>query len=94
MDKGKILACDTVSNLIARHGGRSVVEVELDGAPSEAARGLGPIRDGVLRFEVVDAASALQQLQQAGVGYRALHVRRPDLETVFLELTGRRLRDS
>jgi ABC-2 type transport system ATP-binding protein len=94
IDKGKVLACDRTDSLIAAHGGRSVVEAELDEPPSEAAKALGTIRDGVLRFEASDAGDAVTRLQGAKVNYRALHVRRPDLESVFLELTGRRLRDA
>ncbi|MCA8974696.1 MAG: ABC transporter ATP-binding protein, partial [Planctomycetes bacterium] len=92
--KGVVLACDSVDNLITTYGGRSVVEAELDGKPSEAASRLGPVRDGVLRFEAADASDGVSRLKAAGIGYRSLHVRRPDLETVFLELTGRRLRDA
>jgi hypothetical protein len=32
-------------------------------------------------------------LAQAGIGLKTLRLERPDLETVFLNLTGRRLRD-
>ncbi|MCR9247964.1 MAG: ABC transporter ATP-binding protein [bacterium] len=95
VDHGRVLACDTVASLIASHGGRSVVEAELSGPPTGAARQLGTIlEDGSLRFEADDASTAVADLAAAGVEYRALHVRRPDLESVFLELTGRRLRDA
>ncbi len=95
VDHGRVLACDTVSNLIAEHGGSAVVEAELTGEPSAAARELGAIDDhGTLRFETADASAAVDRLTRAGVEYRALHVRRPDLESVFLELTGRSLRDA
>jgi ABC-2 type transport system ATP-binding protein len=93
IDKGRVLACDTVAALIGSHGGRSVVDAELDDAASSAAASLGSVRDGTLRFEAKDAREAVELLVAANVTYRALHVRRPDLESVFLELTGRRLRD-
>jgi len=94
IDKGRLLACDSVELLLRAHGGRSVVEAELDSAPAEAAKALGPVRDGVLRFEAHDASEAVERLRGAAVTYNTLHVRRPDLESVFLELTGRRLRDA
>lgn len=94
VDKGRVLACDRTEALIAAHGGRSVVEAELDGAPDPATNALGTVRDGILRFEAADAGEAVTRLRDAKVNYRALHVRRPDLESVFLELTGRRLRDA
>src|SRR5262249_21365561 len=37
MDHGKVLALDTVEGLIRRHGGRSVVEAELERPPADAA---------------------------------------------------------
>jgi len=93
IDKGRVLACDTVATLIGSHGGRSVVEAELEGAASTAAESIGAVHDGVLRFEADDASAAVGRLASANISYRALHVRRPDLESVFLELTGRSLRD-
>ncbi|MCA8951816.1 MAG: ABC transporter ATP-binding protein [Planctomycetes bacterium] len=94
IDRGRVLACDSVAALIGVHGGRSVVETELAGTAGELAAAIGSVADGVLRFEADDAGAAVQRLAAAGVSYRALHVRRPDLEAVFLELTGRRLRDA
>ncbi len=94
IDHGRVLACDGVDALIAAHGGRAVVEAELDGEPEDAARLPGPVRDGVLRFESRDAADALDRLRAAGVPFRTLHVKQPDLESVFLDLTGRSLRDA
>ena len=94
VDHGKVLAQGAVAELIRQHGGRSVVEAELDGDSAAAAAKLGTVRDGVLRMEAADAGAVLTSLRDAGVTYRSLHVRRPDLEVVFLELTGRRLRDA
>ena len=94
VDQGKVLACDTVAALLRAHGGRSVVEAELEGAPSAAAAALGTVRDGLLRFEADDAGDAVARLRAANITYVALHVRRPDLEAVFLNLTGRTLRDA
>jgi len=94
VDHGRMLACDTVDALIAEHAGQSVVEAELDGPETEAVAALGAVRDGMLRFEAKDASEGVARLAAASITYRALHVRRPDLENVFLELTGRRLRDA
>ncbi|MFO1076170.1 MAG: ABC transporter ATP-binding protein [Planctomycetota bacterium] len=94
VDHGKLLACDATAKLIARHGGRSLVTAELDGEPPPAAAALGSVRDGALHFAAADAADAVARLAAANVRCRALHVRRPDLESVFLTLTGRELRDA
>jgi ABC-2 type transport system ATP-binding protein len=81
VDHGKLLALDAVDNLVAKHGGRSVVEVEVDG---EAER---------RRFDSDDPLNDLTALAAKGTKVRSFRVDRPDLETVFLNLTGRRLRD-
>jgi ABC-2 type transport system ATP-binding protein len=94
IDHGRVLACDRVDTLLERHGGRSTVEAELEEPPADPGRLPGRDQDRTLRFEADDARDALATLQRAGVAYRTLHVRRPDLESVFLELTGRSLRDA
>ncbi|MHC5003309.1 MAG: ATP-binding cassette domain-containing protein, partial [Planctomycetota bacterium] len=78
MDHGRVLALDAVDGLIAAHGGESVVTVDRD--------------DGRRRFPTDDPVAVLAEQLGSG-GVRALHVERPDLETVFLKLTGRSLRD-
>ena len=40
-----------------------------------------------------DPTGELVRLRDQGVAFRSASVRRPDLETVFLNLTGRSLRD-
>ncbi len=78
IDKGKLLALDTVSALIDAHGGRSVVRIE-------DSRGKRAI-------ETDDPVAALTKAQQAD-GLIRFEVDRPDLERVFLNLTGKQLRD-
>jgi ABC-2 type transport system ATP-binding protein len=78
MDHGRLLALDTVDGLLSAHGGKSVLEVELE--------------SGQQRFETDAPVNELLAL--AGQGeVRSFRVDRPDLEAVFLNLTGRRLRD-
>lgn len=93
MDKGKILACDTVSNLIEAYGGSSIVEAVL--AESSVGRpGLpGEIDGRTLRLETDQPLQAVADLGRRDVEIEQLRVDRPDLERVFLHLTGRRLRD-
>lgn len=78
IDRGRLLALDTVDGLIRAHGGRSVVVVEQDGSE--------------VRLETDDPVAELSRLQSAG-SLRRFRVDRPDLERVFLNLTGRHLRD-
>lgn len=78
IDRGKVLALDTVDGLIRAHGGKSVVT--LTSASGE---------------ERIDTADPLREVQNLASRSDVLNVRidRPDLESVFLSLTGRRLRD-
>ncbi len=78
MDHGKLLALDAVERLIEKHGGKSVVTAQT------AA--------GDERIETDDPVAELSRLQ-AGGKLEHFRVDRPDLEAVFLNLTGRTLRD-
>ncbi|HEY3246387.1 MAG TPA: ABC transporter ATP-binding protein [Phycisphaerae bacterium] len=93
MDHGKILALGTVEELIQQHGGRSVVRAELERPPADASVLPAPLEGTSLRFETEEPIVAVGRLAAAGIKFLTLHVDRPDLETVFLTLTGRRLRD-
>jgi ABC-2 type transport system ATP-binding protein len=78
MDHGRLLALDTVAKLIAMHGRRSTVVTER--------------ADGAQRIETADPKTELAGLLQDPSVLRA-HVEQADLESVFLALTGRSLRD-
>ncbi len=93
MDRGKVLALDTVDALIARHGGVSVVEAELARPPDGRAALPGRLDGTSLRIETDRPLEEVARLASAGVALTTLNVHRPDLEAVFLALTGRRLRD-
>jgi len=78
IDHGRLLAEGTVDVLIGQHGGRSVVFAERNGESE--------------RIETDDPLAELSRLQSRG-GLTRFGVERPDLEAVFLNLTGRTLRD-
>ena len=79
MDHGRLLALDTVDNLIAAHGGKTLIVAQR--------------KDGEVRIQTDDPMADLAELHRAG-GLLRLRVDRPDLEGVFLNLTGRHLRDN
>jgi ABC-2 type transport system ATP-binding protein len=79
IDHGKLLALDTVDGLIAAHGGKSIITAER--------------ADGEIRIEADDPMAELVRLQDGGRLLR-FGVESPDLEGVFLNLTGRHLRDN
>jgi ABC-2 type transport system ATP-binding protein len=93
MDKGKILALDTVDRLLEKHGGRPVVSATLHPQSSRDNLPTEP-RGDLLRFEADDPIAEVTRLTQAGVRFQGLQIANSDLESVFLELTGRQLRDS
>lgn len=93
MDRGRILACDTVDGLIGRYGGRSVVTAELERPPADASVLPAKLDGTSLRFDTDEPLQAVGRLADSGVRFATLRVDRPDLETVFLSLTGRSLRD-
>jgi ABC-2 type transport system ATP-binding protein len=93
MDHGKILDLDTVAALLDRHGGRSVVKAELCEPPRDESVLPAPLEGLSLRFESDRPLEEVGRLSSAGVAFQTLEVARPDLETVFLTLTGRSLRD-
>jgi ABC-2 type transport system ATP-binding protein len=79
MDRGKLLALDTVDNLIAAHGAKTVIVAEDS--------------QGEIRLETADPIRDIVKLQEEHRILR-LKMERPDLEGVFLKLTGRKLRDN
>ncbi len=100
LDHGRILDMDTVDNLISRHGGPSHVEAEFESKPSNPEEITSFIEDenvqfeeNRIRFATTQPMESLAALNQSGVRFRSLKVQNADLEDVFLNLTGRRLRD-
>ncbi len=79
IDHGRILALGTLGELLEAHGGKSLVVVEREGRPES-------------RVETDDPIAELERAL-AGERPRRVRVERPDLEAVFLHLTGRQLRD-
>ena len=78
VDHGRLLALDTVPRLLEEHGGASRLEVFRAGG--------GEV------VETRDPLAELARLQAAGP-LESFTLRPPDLEQVFLRLTGRSLRD-
>ncbi|MGA9064308.1 MAG: ABC transporter ATP-binding protein [Bryobacteraceae bacterium] len=100
VDHGRIIAQGSKDELVAQSfGTRSDVLMRLDGASPNAAawtaaRG-GTLQDGVAHFPVdrpSDIASLLEAASSGGLNVIDLVLRRPNLESVFLQLTGRDLR--
>ncbi len=105
IDEGRIIAEGTRRELVALVGGVDRVSLVASGdvrTAAEAVRGLDGVREatpheGGLDILVVEARRLLPRLLEAvsrdGVSVRSVEVVEPDLEAVFLHLTGKALRD-
>jgi ABC-2 type transport system ATP-binding protein len=105
IDEGRIRAEGTRRELVALVGGRDRVALAASGDLAAAARAVRDLpgveeatpREGGLDILVGEARRILPQLLEsvsaAGVGIRSVEVIEPDLEAVFLHLTGKALRD-
>jgi len=103
IDHGKILQCDTPEVLRRSTGAETVIDLRVDGSRDTLAESLGRLPhvtsvaetpDG-LRLLTSSRENMLQQVVEAARGHAIadISVREPTLETVFIELTGRALRD-
>ncbi|MFO7561960.1 MAG: ABC transporter ATP-binding protein [Enhygromyxa sp.] len=79
LDHGKLLAFDRTETLLARHAGKPRLWVEYD--------------DRRETFETDEPLASLSELVEARGRPQGFGVEQPSLEQVFLELTGRSLRD-
>ncbi len=107
IDRGRIVADDSLARLRHRAGAGAELRVELE-EPAHgtlagtlgAIPGIGTVRiDGrtvnvMVGSLVGGSAAVLLRLEEAGIGVRSFSAEPPDLEAVFLQLTGRSLRDA
>src|SRR5215472_11250510 len=104
IDHGKILALDTPHALTSRLGEASTLgaDVELDPEHLEKIKALEGVTSvaydsGQLEVQTTQAQQTLADLQLIAVGagrsIRNVNIRQPNLEDVFLSLTGRKIRD-
>ena len=101
MDCGKIIACGTTEELVRKSfGSRNHMIARFENAAVDVQawveRSGGQYADGIARF-TVEHASEIAVLLDAAVhaGYEPVDVsvRKPNLEFVFLQLTGKGLRE-
>ena len=107
VDHGRVIANDTLHGLYRMLPASNVLSVELENHngnfPLDDLRSIAEVQsaelaDGALRIGVgnlaADTPRVLEWLNARGQTFAHLVTERPDLETVFLTLTGRKLRDS
>jgi ABC-2 type transport system ATP-binding protein len=105
MDEGRIIAEGTREELVRLVGGSDRVSLGAAGGAQGAVAALAAVEgvlgvtahDGGLDLLVTDASVMLPRLLEvaatAGMAVRSVEVVEPDLEAVFLHLTGKALRD-
>jgi ABC-2 type transport system ATP-binding protein len=106
VDLGHLIAEGTPRELTARLGEAQHIELTVEGDAARVADALrrlpvasqvGATGDGVVDVLVGDAGAALPAVMAeaaaTGTAVRSVTVQEPDLEAVFLHLTGKRLRD-
>ncbi|MPM75320.1 Daunorubicin/doxorubicin resistance ATP-binding protein DrrA [bioreactor metagenome] len=106
MDRGRLLALGTPADLKQRVAADTVVTVRTDGDTARVldvlTRGVRGVtgsraRDGAVELHVQQAdrlvPRIVQAAEQAGIDIRDLSVDEPSLETVFIDLTGKELRE-
>ena len=106
IDAGEIRAEGTRRELVALMGGNDQVRLAVIGDVEAAVAAVAAVdgvsgadaKDGVLEIVVADAHRVLPRLLDAvaaaGATVRGVELESPDLEAVFLHLTGRALRDT
>jgi ABC-2 type transport system ATP-binding protein len=106
MDHGKILALDTPAELKQTVGADTIVTIKAEGEGQALAAQLERTIDGVTRSRVIDGGVELHvqgaerivprvvgAAEQGGYDLLDLHVAEPTLENVFINLTGKALRE-
>jgi ABC-2 type transport system ATP-binding protein len=106
MDHGKILALDTPAALKQSVGADTIVTVKADGDTQALAERLSEEVDGVRKTRLIDGGVELHvtgperlvprvvnAAESGGFDLVDLSVSEPSLETVFISLTGKELRD-
>jgi ABC-2 type transport system ATP-binding protein len=107
IDEGRIIAIGTPREIQARTLGHSRIEIVCE-RPLPELEPLDPARFHADRIKLDDSRTSLsvtspapartvvelvKWIDQQGVGLADIHLKRPTLEDVFLELTGKKLRE-
>jgi ABC-2 type transport system ATP-binding protein len=106
MDHGKILALDTPAELKQSVGADTIVTVKVSGNPERLTEAFEREVEGLTRMRLIDGGAELHvqgadrivprvvsAAEEAGLDLVDLSVAEPTLETVFINLTGKDLRE-
>lgn len=105
MDEGSLIAEGTQSELVSTVGERDLVEISVASLAAAAATALADLPfvesatdvENTVEVLLSDAGTHLAEMlatvSEAGSMVRGVNIHQPDLEAVFLNLTGKALRD-
>jgi ABC-2 type transport system ATP-binding protein len=93
MDQGKILGLGAVEDLISQYGTESTLIAEFDKVPNGIGFAGAEITGSTLTLKSKEPFADLAKLAGSGIAMKTLRMESPNLESVFLSLTGRSLRD-
>ena len=105
IDHGRIIALDTPAALIDSLGGGTIIVGIPDGVPETMDQILRRLPDALdvsrvdhqikvrARHAQRTLTSVVEEFNRADISISSLEILEPNLESVFLELTGRRLRE-
>lgn len=90
IDNGKVLTCGSRAELINEYQTTGLEVRTLSALNNELSVSLGAVETGSLSYRIsnADLADVVAKLHSAGVGVESVQSRRPDLESVFLAVTG------
>lgn len=94
MDKGTILAIDTPEALLEKHFDGVLIKLPYDGCCSDALQGFDGmvIHEEYIELQTNKVDKSLRDLLSAKVGLEGLSIHKPNLEDLFIKLTGNSLR--
>ena len=103
IDRGRLLALDSTASLKAKAPGGTLIELALDGPADDAAARVGAL-EHVSKSEAIGEtlrihssaggriiSAVIEAAESAGRHVRNITLEEPSLETLFIELTGRKL---
>ena len=92
IDNGKLLEIDTPDNLLYNHFNGAMVKVPAEeGVQHNMPSGI-ELRNGFFEISTDNLDSTMKQLLATGINLEGLSIKKPNLEDLFLKLTGNTLR--
>ena len=94
MDAGKIIVQGSPTELLQRQYKNAIIELPVDDFPSDLASMSHRVveEQGVVEIETDDVNESLRLLAGRSTALNRMKIRQPNLEDLFLDLTGHSLR--